>query len=259
MKGIVIPKSYYVQFNMPINMSLQNQLHPFLLQKSFTTAILLKNIHNLGLLKMPVDPRSELPVRIAKAISDALGIKLNPSQFYSHDNSDPGVFHSSIRRDLDHKEDGQYLFHNRRVTCFNLLQAPSNAASGAIPLQTDFNQEKNMQIFARCAIHEVHESPDHDFEGQSNPVFNASDLGWRKKVGLEITLDTTSPIYGKTQPNGNFVVFDGSVGLAAKFEPGVAQYDTREHGTKLVNFARDHVLENYTPPANTLTPAPNQP
>lgn len=204
-------------------------------------------------IKVPVDPRSDLPVRIAKAVSETLGIKINPSQFYTHDDSPLGVWHSSRRFDYEHEEENRYLFHNRRVTCFNLLQDPSGTATAAIPLQVKFHEEKNMRLFARCAIHEVHESPTHNFEGQSTPVFDPTDSDWKKKIGLELTLNTTSPILARTLPNGNFIMFSESVGQASKFEPGIVQYDSREHGTNLVKFAADYINQNHTPPTSKLT------
>lgn len=199
---------------------------------------------------MPIDPRSELPVRIAKAVSDILGVKINPSNFYTHDDDTPvGTWRSSVQKRYDYERDTQELplFHNRRVTCFDLIHDTSKTPAGAIPLKTDFNGKEGMHVFARCAIHEVHDSPNHDFNGQNNPVFDPSDQEWAKKVGVELTLDTTSPIQERTLPNGNFAVFFNSTGQASTFASGVAQYDPREHGTRLVNFASGYISENWTP------------
>jgi len=202
---------------------------------------------------VPVDPRSDLPIRIAKTLSETLGVRINPSQLYSIDGGPLGVWHSSRRYDYDHEEDDQHLFHNRRVTCFNLLLDPTRELSGTIPLQVKFNDDHNMSVFARCAIHEVYESRKHNLEGQSNPAFDPNEVGFKRKIGLEITLDALSPIRPRTHTNGNYSVFLESAGQSVKFEQGVMRYDPLQHGTELVVYATDTLSGGFKPEA--LEPA----
>ncbi len=190
---------------------------------------------------MPVDPRSDLPVRIAMEISKALGKTINPSELYAHDNNDLGAWKSQSRYDYDHEEDDQYIFNNRRVACFDLLHDPSGMRSSSIPLQIAFNEQQNMQVIARCAIHEVYESLEHNFEQKQAAVFDPEDLDRKRKVGIEITLDSEAPIQAISLPNGNFRIFQDSTGTAAQFSSDAMHYDSREHGTKLVEFATEYI------------------
>lgn len=196
---------------------------------------------------MPVDPRSELPVRIAKSLAEVVGQKINPSQLYTYDGSPLGGWDASRRFDYEHEAENRYLFHYRRVTCFNLLQDTSVNPVGAIPLQVKFNEEENQRVFARCAIHEVYQSPNEMVLGQGNPTFDPNMAPCMRKIGLEVTLDLDSPIRPITLTNGNFIVFSGSTGQAVQFDPLLMQYSPREHGTRLVNFATEYIGESFKP------------